>query len=153
MLNVQGGGVVVDFLLPTTSLDPSHGTMKSLMDSVERVKSKRCGTVCKKVGQERVQGEGACQQVSLPRAERLCRLCESGVGDELHVVAECPAYAAVRQRRARLFRSLSLGGWQQVGHRVVAPTELRLFMSQEQHLVWLFFLTVAPGVGTTPAPV
>jgi hypothetical protein len=73
---------------------------------------------------ERVQGEGAGQRVSLPRAERLCRLCESGVGDELHVVAECPAYAAVRQRHARLFEGL--GGWQQVVHREVSPTELRL---------------------------
>ena len=85
---------------------------------------------------ERVPGEGAGQRVSLPRAERLCRLCESGVGDELHVVAECPAYAAVRQRHACLFEGL--GGWQQVVHREVSPTELRLFMSQEQHLVAAF---------------
>lgn len=37
------------------------------------------------------------------RGERLCRLCQSGVGDEFHMVFECPAYAAVRQCHAVLF--------------------------------------------------
>ena len=85
---------------------------------------------------ERREGAGTRARVPLPRAERLCRLCEGGVGDELHVVAECPAYAAVRQRHARLFEGL--GGWQHVVHRVVSSSELRQFMSQVQHLVAAF---------------
>lgn len=46
---------------------------------------------------DRHEGAGMRARVPLPRAERLCRLCDGGVGDELHVAAECPAYAAVRQ--------------------------------------------------------
>ena len=78
---------------------------------------------------ERVDGA----RVSLSRAERLCKLCGVGVGDELHMIAECTAYAAVRQRHAHLFEDL--GGWQQVVHRVVSSADMRQFMSQQQHMV------------------
>jgi hypothetical protein len=36
----------------------------------------------------------------LPRAERVCGLCGSGVGDELHMVTECPRYPIVRERHS-----------------------------------------------------
>ena len=81
---------------------------------------------------ERVGGA----RVSLPRAERVCKLCGVGVGDELHMIAECTAYAAVRQRHAHLFECL--GGWQQVVHRAVSSADMRQFMSQQQHMVASF---------------
>lgn len=99
---------------------------------------------------ERREGEGTRQRVSLPRAERLCRLCEGGVGDELHVVAECPAYAAVRRRHAHLFEDL--GGWQQVVHRAVSSAELRQFMSQAQHLVAAFLSECCARRWSDPPP-
>ena len=64
---------------------------------------------------ERQEGAGTRVRVPRPRAERLCRLCEGGVEDELHLVAECTAYAAVQQRHARLFegfRGSAAGGAQ-----------------------------------------
>lgn len=77
--------------------------------------------------------DGGRVRVSVPREDRCCGLCDAGVGDELHMVTECPAYAAVRQRHPHLFECL--GGWQHVVNRVVSPTEFRQFMSQQQHLV------------------
>ena len=72
----------------------------------------------------------------VPREDRLCKLCGSGVGDELHMVTECVHYAAVRQRHHLLFDCL--GGWQHVVERSVSPAEFRQFMCQEQHLVAAF---------------
>ena len=48
-------------------------------------------------------------EASTDRAARLCRFCQQGVGDELHMVAECEAYDAVRREHAELFRDF--GGW------------------------------------------
>jgi hypothetical protein len=39
----------------------------------------------------------------LPRSRRQCRLCRAGVGDEMHMVFECPGLSGVRQRHAALF--------------------------------------------------
>jgi hypothetical protein len=36
-------------------------------------------------------------------AARLCRFCQQGVGDEMHMLAECEAYDAVRRSHADLF--------------------------------------------------
>jgi len=60
------------------------------------------------------------------RASRLCRLCHQGVGDELHVVAECEAYTAIRQSHADLF--VELGGWMQFPRHDVSNTQFRAFM-------------------------
>ncbi len=80
--------------------------------------------------------DGTRVRVPLPREERLCQLCGTGVGDEKHMIAECSAYAAVRQRHSHLFGVL--GGWQQVVHRAVPAADMRRFMSQDQHLVASF---------------
>jgi hypothetical protein len=77
--------------------------------------------------------DGVRVRAPVPRAERLCKLCGDGVGDELHMLAECSAYAAVQQRHAPLFECL--GGWQQVVNWQLSSSEVRQFMSQEQHLV------------------
>jgi hypothetical protein len=47
----------------------------------------------------------------IARAARLCRFCQHGVGDdhEMHMLAECAAYDAVRRSHADLFSDL--GGW------------------------------------------
>lgn len=63
-------------------------------------------------------------------------LCGEGVGDELHMVAECPAYAIVRQRHSPLFECL--GGWQHVVGCEVSSAEMRGFMSQQQGSVASF---------------
>ena len=48
---------------------------------------------------ERVGGA----RVSLPRAERVCKLCGVGVGDELHMIAECTAYVRRGAAASRAF--------------------------------------------------
>ena len=77
--------------------------------------------------------DGVRQRVNVPRGERLCKLCGAGVGDELHMIAECAGYVAVRRRHAHLFEGF--GGWQQVVNRQFSSADIRHFMSQEQHLV------------------
>jgi hypothetical protein len=42
------------------------------------------------------------------RAARLCRFCQQGVGDEMHMLAECEAYDVVRRSHADLFFGLGL---------------------------------------------
>jgi hypothetical protein len=49
------------------------------------------------------------------------------------MIAECSAYATVRQHHSHLFECL--GGWQHVASRQLSSAEVRQFMSQEQHLV------------------
>lgn len=60
------------------------------------------------------------------------KLCDARVGDELHMIDECVAYAAMRQRHTQFD---FLGVWQQVVYRVVSPADMRRFMSQQQHWV------------------
>ncbi len=81
---------------------------------------------------ERQVVDGVRMRVSLPRAERLCKLCEAGIGDESHVIAECVEYSAVRHRHAHLFECL--GGWEHVTDVAVSVMDMRQFMSQDQHL-------------------
>jgi hypothetical protein len=45
----------------------------------------------------------------VPRAQRMCGLCERSVGDELHMAFECERYDVVRQRHPELFAEF--GGW------------------------------------------
>jgi hypothetical protein len=46
----------------------------------------------------------------LPRQQRLCSVCTSGqVEDEFHMVFECDAYDAVRERSGFCLRSLENG--------------------------------------------
>jgi hypothetical protein len=62
----------------------------------------------------------------LPRAERVCGLCRSGAGDELHMVTECPGYSVVRERHSGLFECV--GGVPGLLDRAVTSEQLRLFM-------------------------
>lgn len=66
----------------------------------------------------------------VPRDRRFCGLCGVGIGDELHMLAECTCYAAVRERHQHIFESL--GGWRQVVDRQVSAQQFREFMSQNQ---------------------
>jgi hypothetical protein len=77
-------------------------------------------------------------RLSIPRQERLCKLCLAGIGDEMHMITECVAYAAVRQRHSPLFDCL--GGWQHVVDGQVPAYGLKQFMSQEQHQVAAFLV-------------
>ena len=70
------------------------------------------------------------------RASRLCRLCQQSVGDELHVVAECYAYTAVRQSHADLFAEF--GGWLQFPRHDMSSAQFRAFMQQPQPQVAAF---------------
>ena len=52
----------------------------------------------------------------IPRQERLCKLCEGGLGDELHLVFDCPALQDIRDQYAHLFvgaSSMAQFVWQQ----------------------------------------
>jgi hypothetical protein len=69
------------------------------------------------------------------RADRKCRLCGEGVGDELHMVAECAAYEAVRCSHADLFNDF--GGWREFPHAMSAD-EFRAFMQQPAQQVGPF---------------
>jgi hypothetical protein len=66
----------------------------------------------------------------LPRAERVCGLCGSGVGDELHMVTECPGYSVGRERHSGLFKCMR--GLPGLMDRTIASEQLRLVMLQEQ---------------------
>jgi hypothetical protein len=98
-------------------------------------RSKLRALACFRVGAHDLEVQTLKWQ-GVPREDRLCTLCGSGVGDELHMVTECVHYAAVRQRHHLLFDCL--GGWQHVVERSVSPAEFRQFMCQEQHLVAAF---------------
>ena len=39
----------------------------------------------------------------IPRLQRLCRLCHTGVEDEEHFVCTCPAYQSIREQYPGLF--------------------------------------------------
>jgi hypothetical protein len=82
--------------------------------------------------------EGTRVRLSIPREERLCKLCLAGIGDEMHMITECVEYTAVRQRHSQLFDCL--GGWQHVVDGYVPAYALKQFMSQEQHLVAAFLV-------------
>jgi hypothetical protein len=66
-------------------------------------------------------------EANADRASRLCRLCGEGLGDELHVVAECVEYSALRRSHAGLFSSL--GGWDAFPCDLTAE-QFRSFMHQ-----------------------
>jgi hypothetical protein len=82
--------------------------------------------------------EGTSVRLSIPREERLCKLCLAGIGDEMHMIAECVENTAVRQRHSQLFDYL--GGWQHLVDGYVPAYALKQFMSQEQHLVAAFLV-------------
>jgi hypothetical protein len=73
---------------------------------------------------------------SVPRDRRVCGLCMMGVGDELHMVAECTCYTAVRERHQPLFEML--GGWRHVCDRQISAQQFRAFMQQDQYRVAAF---------------
>lgn len=81
-------------------------------------------------------GSPAPSDAASVRASRLCRLCQQGVGDELHVVAECEAYTAIRQSHADLF--VEFGGWLQFPRHDMSNTQFREFMQQPQPQVASF---------------
>lgn len=97
---------------------------------------------------ERQVVDGVRLRVPVPREDRTCQLCGVGVGDEMHMIAECTAYAAVRRRHAHLFEGL--GGWNQVVSRAVSAGDMRQFMSQEQHLVAAFLYDCSRRRGRHP---
>jgi len=72
----------------------------------------------------------------IPRDRRICGLCLMGVGDELHMVAECTCYTAIRERHQHLFEVI--GGWQQAGATQINAQQFRAFMSQDQYQVAAF---------------
>jgi hypothetical protein len=80
--------------------------------------------------------EGTRVRLSIPREERLCKLCLAGIGDEMHMITECVEYTAVRH--SQLFDCL--GGWQHVVDGYVSAYALEQFMPQEQHLVAAFLV-------------
>jgi len=70
------------------------------------------------------------QRPQPPRHARLCGLCGQGVGDEWHMVIECPGYDAVRQHHGVLFDCL--GGVDDLPTQGITPAQFRAFMLQEQ---------------------
>jgi hypothetical protein len=76
----------------------------------------------------------SCHAVNA-RADRLCRLCGQGVGDELHMIAECEEYTAVRRSYEVLFSGF--GGWLEFPCDMSAD-QLRSFMHQPAHQVGAF---------------
>jgi len=60
---------------------------------------------------------------AVPRAQRTCGLGWHGLGDEMHMVAQCDGYTAVRQRHPHLFTAV--GGWQHVTDQPVAARVTR----------------------------
>jgi hypothetical protein len=72
---------------------------------------------------------------STDRATRLCRFCQQEVGDEMHMVAKCEAYSAIRRSHAVLFDDF--GGWTAFP-RVMSADEFRAFMHQPAHQVSAF---------------
>jgi len=52
---------------------------------------------------------GAESAVAVDRITRLCRLCQRGVGDELHILAECEEYTPVRRSMLTCLLSLVAG--------------------------------------------
>jgi hypothetical protein len=56
----------------------------------------------------------------------------------MHMITECVAYSAVRQRHSPLFDCS--GGWQHVVDGQVPAYGLKQFRSQEQHLVAAFLV-------------
>ena len=75
---------------------------------------------------------------SLPRAQRLCSVCNSGsVGDEFHMVFECNHYASERERFSHLFQQF--GGYDSIDV-AVSPDgpHMQQFMNQDKRSVAAF---------------
>ena len=74
----------------------------------------------------------------VPRSQRLCQLCPSGaVGDEFHMVFECPFYNQVRGRFQQLFEQF--GGFDSIDGTIVsAGPHMARFMSQDKRKVASF---------------
>ena len=80
----------------------------------------------------------------VPRSQRLCQLCSSGtIGDEFHMVFECPFYTRVRGRFPQLFERF--GGFDSIDSTISpsGPHMVR-FMGQDKrklasfvHACWL----------------
>jgi len=68
-----------------------------------------------------------------PRSQRLCQLCGTGVGDEFHVVFECPCQDVPRQLHVNLFDGF--GGWSSLGPAGLPDDAMRLFMAQDSRSV------------------
>jgi hypothetical protein len=71
-----------------------------------------------------------------PRAERLCELCYERVGDEFHVVFECPAQEVPRSLHAALFERF--GGWADLTPTSLPADAMRTFMGQNAGMVASF---------------
>jgi hypothetical protein len=70
------------------------------------------------------------------RTTRLCRLCQHGVGDELHMWAECEEYTTVRRSHAHLFADF--GGWAAFPCEGLTADQFRMLMHQPRHQVAAF---------------
>ena len=81
------------------------------------------------------------------RAARVCRLCQQGVGDELHMVAECEAYDAVRREHAELFSHF--GGWAEFPG-IMSADQFRAFMLQPAPQVSAFLRDCGQRRGANP---
>jgi hypothetical protein len=73
-----------------------------------------------------------------PRPQRVCALCDCGVGDEFHMVFECAAQAVPRQMHAPLFAQF--GGWEAASsdRSDLGADALRHFVAQDARLVASF---------------
>ena len=74
----------------------------------------------------------------VPRLQRLCQHCMSGtIGDEFHMVFECPFYNPVRGRFTQLFEQF--GGHASIDGAISpAGPDMARFMSQDKRMVALF---------------
>ena len=72
------------------------------------------------------------------RSQRLCPLCQSAeLGDEFHMVFECPFYNGVRERFSDLF--VSFGGFEiPISATTPSGAAMRAFMGQNTRMVAAF---------------
>jgi hypothetical protein len=102
-------------------------------ESVRALASFRLGAHDLDVETAKFQSRSAVGNAAgIARAARLCRFCQHGVGDEMHMLAECEAYDAVRRSHADLFSDL--GGWMDFPSDISAA-QFRAFMHQPANQV------------------
>ena len=117
-------------------------------ESVRALASFRLGAHDLDVETAKFQSRSAVGNAAgVARAARLCRfVCQHGVGDEMHMLAECEAYDAVRRSHADLFSDL--GGWMDFPSDISAA-QFRAFMHQPAHQVSVFCVLVLSDAGST----
>jgi hypothetical protein len=82
-------------------------------------------------------------------AEHVCGNCSVGVGDELHMVAECPGYAVVRELNSALIECV--GGLPGLLNRPITSEQLGVKHCRSSGK-WVFlYMTVLKSVAESPA--